>query len=558
MDKPQAGDSSAVKPGTGPKLSRRILLQGAGVIAAGAATAGSAVAASGDPVDIVTSHPGYDPKFPQPGEKTAADYPVSEQTRRLAAYVASAADMPLPEEVIEQSKWHILDTFAAIVAGSQMPAGEPSRNFVRMIAASPACTVIGDSVRSDPITAAMINGTLGHAHEVDDTGGSSGPWHPGINVVPAALAMAEQGTISGMHFIRAIALGVDVGGRVGQAAGLLRNFRTPTVSVCGIFGAAATAASIAGLNEEQVRWALSYTAQQSSGIDSFRRDPDHIEKGFLNGGLGAKGGVTSAMLVKAGFTGVSDIFSGPANFFALFRAAGQEIHEELLTAELGQRFDMLATGFKRRPVAGAISAVLDSLEALLDKQPIDPRQIREIVIRYEPGSVTDNAGPPDMNVQHAVALTLVDKRLTLRSVHDRDRFRDPLLTRLRSITRISPMVIYVQTGKFIDPSVPGNAAKLGLREPVVKITMMDGTVLSQADVAARGESSAHPYTREWVMEKAASLMTPVLGGLATRQLIEQVVNLETMHDIRPLGRLMQVRKAPPSAPMSIWPADTKM
>ena len=543
--------------GNGARLSRRELYRGAGatLVVASALASGPSLAAQSD--QAPTSHPGYDPAFPSPGPQTAADYPVSPLTSQLSHYMAGAKDLPLPPEVVEKAKWHIIDTLAAIVAGAPLPAGQAGHRFARLNGGRPVATVMGSSIRCDPITAAMINGTVGHGHEMDDTGGNSGPWHPGINVVPAALAMGEQLGTNGTRFLRAVALGYDIGGRVGLAAGLLRNFRTPTVSVCGVFGGAAAAASVAGLDEAQMRTVLSYTAQQSSGIDSFRRDPDHIEKGFLNGGLGARAGVSSVLMVQAGFTGVRDIFAGPANFFALFRAAGLQVEPNILLEKLGKDFKVAVGGFKRRPVAGAISAVLDSLEVLLSKQRIDPRRITDILVRYEPNSVTDNAGPIDVNMQHAVAMTIVDGGVSFRSIQDRSRFSDPLLTHLRSITRISPITIYVQSGKYIDPSTPGIAAKLGSKVPVVQITMADGTVLKQGDVPARGEGS-NPYTREWAVEKGLSLMTPVLGSSRAAQVVDQVLSLERVTDVRSLGRLLLVPEGRTPAPLSLWPTDTKM
>jgi len=537
-------------------LTRRGLWKGAGIVAAAAAVGPANFIPSLGAAEAASDHPGYDPAFPPPGKQTAADYPVSEATRKLSTYISTALAKPLPPAVVEKTKWHLLDTLAAIVAGSQVPTGPVSRNFVRALGGKPVSTVIGSNLKTDPMTAALANGTMGHGHEVDDVGGASGPWHPGINVVSAALALGEQFDTGGEAFLRAIALGYDIGGRAGTAAGLLRNFRTPTVSVCGYFGAVAAAAGVAGLDEEQTRYALSYTVQQSSGVDSFRRDPDHIEKGFLNGGMGARGGITSVMLVLAGFTGVRDPFVGPANFFALFRAAGQEVHPEFLTAGLGERYDIMVTGFKRRPVAGAISAVIDSLEVLLRRQRVNHEDVREILIRYEPNSVTDNSGAGDVNVQHAVALMLVDGQLTFRSVHDRSRFQDPEFVRLRSIAKIAPVTIYVQSGKYEDPSIPGAAAKkFGSKVPVIELVLADGTRLSQGDVPVRGEAS-NPYTREWIMDKAHSLMKPVLGVAQSRKLIERVMAIETS-SAREIASLLRTKREVTGA-YSEWPADTKM
>src|SRR5438046_4963486 len=91
-----------------------------------------------------------------------------------------------------------------------------------------------------------------------------------------------------------------------------------THSISGTFGSAAAAGCAASLNTQQMRWLLSYTGQQASGLASWQRDTDHIEKSFDFGGMAARNGVTSALLVQAGGTGVDDVFSGADNFFQAF------------------------------------------------------------------------------------------------------------------------------------------------------------------------------------------------------------------------------------------------
>src|SRR2546430_16524938 len=92
----------------------------------------------------------------------------------------------------------------------------------------------------------------------------------------------------------------------------------PPHSMAGPFCAAAAAACAAGLDARQMRWALDYTAQQSSGIVAWRRDTDHIEKAIVFGGIPARNGVTAALVVRTGWNGVYDSFSGSANFFPAY------------------------------------------------------------------------------------------------------------------------------------------------------------------------------------------------------------------------------------------------
>jgi 2-methylcitrate dehydratase PrpD len=114
--------------------------------------------------------------------------------------------------------------------------------------------------------------------------------HPGSAVVPAALAVGEKFSIDGQRFMRAVALGYDVGTRVTITLGRLpymAETHRSTHALCGTFGAAAAAACAANLNAKQMRWLLSYTAQQASGLASWQRDTDHIE-GFDFAGMPAR------------------------------------------------------------------------------------------------------------------------------------------------------------------------------------------------------------------------------------------------------------------------------
>src|SRR5262245_28366469 len=144
---------------------------------------------------------------------TAADLPISEVMATLSAYMSRARERALPAEVIEKATWHVLDTFAAIVSGSELSPGRAALKFAHEYGGKPVATVACDTLLIGPIEAALVNGTMAHADETDDTL-APGPWHPGSNVVPAALATAEQFGVSGAHFLRAVVLGYDVGTRV--------------------------------------------------------------------------------------------------------------------------------------------------------------------------------------------------------------------------------------------------------------------------------------------------------------------------------------------------------
>ena len=234
----------------------------------------------------------------------------------LSTYMSGAAARALPPEAVEHAKHHILDTLAAMVSGSELPPGQAALRYLRQHGGKGAATIAGADLVVGPVEAALANGVMAHADETDDSHSLSQS-HPGCAVVPAALAAGEQFGVDGTRFLRAVTLGYDVGSRVTMAMGGVK-FRTEshksTHSIAGVFGAAAASGCAAGLDAQQMRWLLDYTAQQSSGIAAWQRDTDHIEKAFVFGGMPARSGVTAALLVSSGWNGVDDIFSGRGQF----------------------------------------------------------------------------------------------------------------------------------------------------------------------------------------------------------------------------------------------------
>src|SRR5207247_10813334 len=155
----------------------------------------------------------------------------------------------------------VLGTVAAMVAGSELPAGRAAAKFARAYGGKEVATVVGDTVVVGPLEAALANGTLAHADETDDSW--PGGWHPGCGIVPAALAAGEQFGISGTHFLRAVTLGYDIGARVliTLRPGLANSHKS-THSIAGLFVAAAAASCAAGLTPQPMLWMPVYTELQ--------------------------------------------------------------------------------------------------------------------------------------------------------------------------------------------------------------------------------------------------------------------------------------------------------
>ena len=136
----------------------------------------------------------------------------------LSNYMAEAASKPLPGDVVEHTKHHLMDTLSAIISGSKLLPGKAAFQYINLHAAKGKRTVIASNMLVGAMDAALANGVMGHADETDDSHGRSRS-HPGCAVVPSAFAAAEEFNANGMRFLRSIALGYDVGTRLLMSMG---------------------------------------------------------------------------------------------------------------------------------------------------------------------------------------------------------------------------------------------------------------------------------------------------------------------------------------------------
>jgi 2-methylcitrate dehydratase PrpD len=444
---------------------------------------------------------------------------------RLSTYMSEAGTRNIPEEALEKTKQIILDTLAAMISGADLPPGKFAIQFARAYKGEKVATVAASNVLCGAIEAALVNGMLAHSDETDDTHSFSQS-HPGCSVVPSALAVGEQFAIDGQRFMRAVALGYDIGPRVTITLGRLpymAETHRSTHAIAGTFGSAAAAGCAASLNERQMRWLLSYTAQQTSGLASWQRDTDHIEKAFDFGGMPARNGVTSALLVQAGGTGVDDVFSGADNFFQAFLPKNDAA---LIIEKLGERYEVTRTSFKKWTTGSPIQAVLDALVNLQKRTPFAADDVKQVIVRVatNEAAIVNNREIPDISLQHLVAVMLIDKTVSFKSAHDVARMKDASILRQRAKVQLVP-------DEELERRMPR-------REAIVDVVLANGTRLSEHVEAVRGTFD-NPMTREEVIAKARDLITPVLGVATCTKLIDTVFALEKVKNVRELRPLIQ-------------------
>jgi 2-methylcitrate dehydratase PrpD len=348
--------------------------------------------------------------------------------------------------------------------------------------------------------------------------------HPGSHVVPAALAMAEREGRSGAELLAAVTLGYDVCCRFLLALGpdLVRGSHRSAEGTSSTMGAAAAAASLAGLDEKGMRYALSYAAQQVSGIWSWVRDAGHVEKAFDFSGMGARNGVTAAIMAQMGFTGVWDVLDGEHN--ALI-ALSTEPRPEEMVAGLGSRFFVTETAIKLFSVGYPIQAPLDAFLTLLREHKLSVDKVERIVVRLpEDGArIVNDRSMPDVNCQHIIALALVEGAVSFEDSHSYERMADP------KVLAAKERVQLIADPGLMDPAAP--------RSGRVEVTLRNGQTISHFTRHPPG-TKENPLNTERVNEKARSLITPVLGAERTEMVIRRVNALEKLNDVRELRPLL--------------------
>lgn len=444
-------------------------------------------------------------------------------TPRLIDYMAGARSGELPPRVLEKAKHHILDTLAAMVSGSTLKPGVLARQYVEQQGGPAEAQVVGSSMVVSAVNAAIANGMMAHADETDDSNGSAGI-HPGCAVLPAALAMGERENVSGADLVKAVVLGYDIGSRTTKALGrdAMRARNHLPFSIGGTMGATAAAGCLAGLQKEQFRDLLSYGAQQASGVMTYPRDVEHIEKAFIFGGMNARNGVMAAEMIQMGFTGVYDTFDGDGNFLVAY---SDNPHGEELVAELGTRYEVMLTNIKKFCVGFPIQSPAEGLLLIMSQHSIDASDVDKIVVRLpESGAHTVNdRDMPDINLQYIFAVALLDGRVGFEAAHSFERMSDSKVMDLRSrVTLIGdPELSRAQTDY----------------QAIVEVTTKDGRNLVERVTGFRGRAE-NPLTTEEVGEKALDLMEPILGQAQSKELIDAINNLETLPSVRELRPLL--------------------
>jgi 2-methylcitrate dehydratase PrpD len=437
----------------------------------------------------------------------------------------------LSPEVVDATKKEILDLLGVALGGMSQPGATHVCALVKDWGGKEESSIIGSKQKVPAPNAAQANATMAHALDFDDVH-EAAVMHPGIASIPVVMAVGEaEGNLSGKEMIAATALGVDMMCRLALAT---TPGKSPIelgwhlTSLFGFMGSAATAARVMRLDENTIVDAIGIGYHQCGGNGQCVKDGALTKR--LGPGFAVKGGITAALMAKAGVTGAKNTFEGEWGLYKQYMDG--DYSREILTAELGKRFEGANVAIKPYPCCRGVHPAIDAALAIATDQNIQSKDIGAIIL-----SVTDAhlsllcqpleakrspRSPVDaqFSIPWGVASALIKRRIGLEDYTE---------------SAIKNQDILDVTQK-IRVEVDNSLHKPGPEPTRVKVITKDGKAFEKVVENPLG-SLERPMSFEDCARKFTDCARALESG-RIEKIIELVARLERLDDIREIIRLL--------------------
>jgi 2-methylcitrate dehydratase PrpD len=454
-------------------------------------------------------------------------------TRRIADFVSQLRYEQIPESVRERGKLLILDSLGCAIYGAKLEWCRILQQTFGDLDASRTTSIWGTAQTLSSTNAALINGTQVQGFELDDVH-RDGVLHCGAVVLPALIAVAESHTpMSGRDFLTAAIAGYEIGPRVGRCMGqehIGQGWHSG--ATLGVFSAAAGSARGLKLDPEQTVHALGIAGTQAAGLMAAQYGA-MVKR--MHAGRSSQSGLYGALLAKAGFTGIRDVFEAPyGGFCTTFSRSSDRFNLDALSAGLGSEWEAMRVALKFYSCVGSNHTTLDAIGDIRKRRPFTLGELGRIVVHgsrvtadhvgwpYKPEGLTS----AQLNLPYCVATLLLEgdvfvDQFTEEAVADRGRME------------LSRKVEVIE-----DPAITARGARY--RHMVrVDVHLSDGSVHSETREAPRG--SEHSFApAEDIVNKFRKLTRTTMPKDQQEALIAAMLKVETLSDMRELIRLLRV------------------
>jgi 2-methylcitrate dehydratase PrpD len=458
------------------------------------------------------------PAAPMPAPEAAKPTaPPPAVTRILAHYVVSASYDDLPADVRKEGVRTLLNWVGVAIGGSRHQTVDIAASALAPFSGPPQASLLGRRERFDIMNAAFINGVSSHIFDYDDTHLKT-IIHPAGPVASAILALSEMRPVSGKDFLNALVLGVEAECRIGNSVYPNHyDVGWHITGTAGVFGAAAAAGKLLGLNEQQMVWALGLAASQPVGL---RESFGSMNKSF-NPGRAASNGIFAAVLASKNFTS-SDAMIEARRGWANTISTKQDYRE--ITDGLGQRYEAALNSYKPFACGIVMHPAIDAAIQLRNENKLTADQIERVELKVHPlvleltGKKTPRQGlEGKFSIYHAVAVALVEGAGGEKQFSDR-AVADPIVVALR--------------GKVVPVITPG----IDPAQVDMTIILKDGRTLQRHIEHAIG-SVEMPMTDQQLETKFADLADGILAAAAIRRVMDACWNVEKLSDAAEIARM---------------------
>jgi 2-methylcitrate dehydratase PrpD len=457
------------------------------------------------------------------------------ETINLAERYLAVAYETLTPRSIEMAKQCIIDYLGCTYAAVTYDSSRIARAYAVANYAKGPSTVIGTGEKLAPPGACFTNGTTGHAADLDDCTNEGGG-HPGVIIIPTALAMGEHAGLSGKDFLKCIVIGYDTFIKIGKASNYQSLFDRgfhPT-ALLGMFGAAMTAARALGLNREKTANALGIVGSFVAGNLECYADGSYTKR--LHAGSSSSAGAAAALLAKDGYTGPKSILEGPRGFFHAYCQGARP--ESMNTLSL-DTFEIEEVSFKPHACCRFNQAGIDAVLQLFDQHGLDYRKIISIQIElaktcYEivgqPAEVKfhpKNAVGCQFSAPYSVAIAAIEKKAFLDEFTDESAGRQDVADLLKKITvRHNP-----ELDHFFPESFPTR----------ITIMMDDGKSYTKEVRYPKGDPQ-NPLSETEVIQKfGRAVAASGLSDGRSKEIVESVFTMEKAASVRDFAALLSGR-----------------
>ncbi len=436
----------------------------------------------------------------------------------------------LPGHVVEHAKMLIFDQLGCAYVGAELPSGRLARQFASTLGESHESSIAHSSRTTTAVSAAFVNGTAGHAAELDCAHATSdyrATGHPATVIVPAAVAVAERQCSSGARLIDAVTAGFETGARTISAVGGLSRMRSQHGLYAGCLhsiGAAVASAKLLGLDSDTTLHAAALTVAQAVSPIAFFGERRHISKSITKGGQPATAGVAGALQAATGLEGIDDIFGSSGGIIDTWGEPGRE---SALTDGLGEDFAVLGANFKFYAAGYPIHSAVEAVLALLEDNGLEAQHVEAAMVGMPAfaASVVDSRNMPTICMQDMLSVAMVAGRLGFDEAHSAALLDDPQVTRLRQA-----VTVYVDDE--LERTQPhGRGSRVTLRTA-------SGDVSRLVEHPRGHRFRENNVTWALLQEKWEPLLEPRIGTRRFSELLASSSALEGVDDVRSLTALL--------------------